>query len=534
MAFTLIRRGHWLPLTLALAVSVVTGAVLVHVDTIERQRRHQEARATLAAQVSAVRAKLEFSLSEPLARAQGIIAHIVTHDGITAEEFHTTGEVLLKDQRGVRNMVVSHGMVIAMSYPLAGNESVIGVDYRSIPVQYEQVRRAIENRAPLLQGPVPLIQGGIGLILRNPVFLRDGRFYGMANIVLDIPAIFADAGLGKADLPFQVAIRGGDGLGAAGAMILGDEAVFAAQPVLTDVVLTQGTWQLAALPKGGWDKADAIPVRVRLMEVLAFVAMTAIAFGAAFHIIGQDRGKEILRRKSEELERSNADLERFAYIASHDLQTPLRNVISYAQLLSRRYGGRLDQDADDFIGFIVEGSARMSQLIQDLLNYARLSNSVEPLAAVDAGQAVQQALSNLTDVIAHGHATIEAANLPMVRANPAQLVSLFQNLIDNAIKYADPARSPVIRIHARQVEPGWWTFAVADNGIGIAAEYFEQIFVVFQRLHTPGDRSGTGIGLAICQRIVQHCGGRIWVESSPGQGATFLFTLMAAETVPLM
>lgn len=530
MAFTLLRRGHWLPLALALTVSVVTAAVLVHVDTIERERRHQEARATLAAQISAVRAKLEFSLSEPLARAQGVIAHIVAHDGISAEQFHTIGEVLLKDQRGVRNMVVSHGLVIAMSYPLAGNESVIGIDYRSIPVQYEQVRKAMDSRAPLLQGPVPLIQGGIGLILRNPVFLHDGRFYGMANIVLDIPAIFAEAGLSKPDLPFQIAIRGGDGLGAAGVMILGDQAVFAAQPVLTDVVLTQGTWQLAAIPKDGWDVADAIPVRVRLMEVLAFVAMTAIAFGAAFHIIGQDQGKEILRRKSLELERSNADLERFAYIASHDLQTPLRNVISYAQLLARRYGGRLDQDADDFIGFIVEGSARMSQLIQDLLNYARLSNSVEPLAVVDAGQALQQALANLAGVVEHSHTTVEAGDLPMVRANPAQLVSLFQNLVDNAIKYADPSRPPHIRITARSDQSGWWTIAVADNGIGIAAEYFEQIFVVFQRLHTPGDRSGTGIGLAICQRIVQHCGGRIWVESSPGQGATFLFTLAAAET----
>jgi two-component system sensor histidine kinase ChiS len=390
------------------------------------------------------------------------------------------------------------------------------------------VKQAIDSKTSLLQGPVPLIQGGSGLILRNPVFLRDGRFYGMANMVLDIPTIFADAGLSNPDLPFQVAIRGRDGLGEAGELILGDEALFAQQPIQADVQLVQGSWRMAAVPKGGWSAVSHGSIRLRLMELLAFLAVSVIAFGAAFHINGQERRKVALRRKSEELERSNSDLERFAYIASHDLQTPLRNVISYAQLLARRYRGRLDEDADDFIGFIVEGSNRMSLLIQDLLNYARLSNSTQSLEKVDAQAALDVALANLTSSLSQSKAVIETAALPKVQANHIQLVSLFQNLIDNAVKYADSSRVPVIRISARQDQPGWWIFAVTDNGIGISPEYFEQIFVVFQRLHTPGDRTGSGIGLAICQRIVHHFGGRIWVESEAGQGATFLFTLPEA------
>ena len=520
-------QKQWLPLAMALLVSLATALALWHVDAIERARRLQDARAALATRLAVVRAKLEFALNEPLARAKGVVAQIVANDGISAEQFATIGDVLLKDQPGVRNMVVSHGLVIAMSYPLAGNEAVIGVDWRDVPVQYEWVRKAIASRSSLLQGPVPLIQGGTGLILRTPVFLRSGVFYGMANIVLDIPAIFAEAGL-SGDLSYQLAIRGRDGLGAAGEMILGSEDVFSQDPVIADVVLTQGSWHMAAVPKGGWQGEVGRAFRLRLMEFLAFFAMTAIAFGAALHIIGQDRAKSVLRQKSTELERSNADLERFAYIASHDLQTPLRNVISYAQLLARRYRGRLDEDADDFIGFIVEGSNRMSRLIQDLLEYARLSNSQQPLERVSAQQAADDALANLSLTIAAQKAVIKIAPLPFVHANLAQLTSLFQNLMDNAIKYGHPERHPEISVSADATEPGWWTFKIHDNGIGIAPEYFDQIFVVFQRLHAPGDRSGTGIGLATCQRIVHHLGGRIWLESEPGQGSTFYFTLAAA------
>lgn len=534
MAFNFLKywrdwRQQWVPLLVALLVSLASAVALWYVDDIEQERQIQDARVALAARLAVLRAKLEFHLNEPLARAKGVVAQIVANDGITAEQFSTIGDILLKDQAGVRNMVVSHGLVIAMSYPLAGNEAVIGVDWRNVPVQYEWVRKAIASRSPLLQGPVPLIQGGAGLILRSPVFLRDGDFYGMANIVLDMGAIFAAAGLSDPHMTFQVAIRGRDGLGANGEMIMGDEALFFADPVLADVHLVQGSWHMAALPKGGWQAVVGQALRLRLMEILAFVTMTAIAFGAAFHIIGQARAEQALRRKSTELERSNADLERFAYIASHDLQTPLRNVGSYAQLLARRYRGRLDEDADDFIGFIVEGSNRMSRLINDLLDYARLSNSQQSLEMVDAQDALSQALGNLTLTISSHGAIIEAAPLPKVRANFIQLTSLFQNLIDNAIKYARAEALPRVVISVDSDNPGWWRFRVSDNGIGIAAEYFDQIFVVFQRLHVPGDRIGTGIGLAICQRIVEHFGGRIWLESVPGQGTTFLFTLPMAE-----
>ncbi len=525
-----------LPLLAAALVTVLAAVTLLMLDYVDGQRRAQEERAAVADRLSTIRAKLEYALSAPLLRARGVVAQIIVHGGITPDEFEAVARILMKDHRNLRNMVVSHGLVIAMSYPVEGNESVLGVDFRSVPVQYESVRKAIAARSSLLQGPVPLIQGGTGLILRTPVFLPaedgsgDERFYGMANMVLDVDATFAAAGLTDADLPIRVAIRGRDGLGADGEMVHGDAAAFDADPVEADVQLVYGTWRMAAVPRDGWNGEPRTPTRV--MAVTAFLAMAGIAFGTAFHVIGQDRAKQQLRRKSHDLEvlvadleRSNADLERFAYVASHDLQTPLRNVTSYAQLLSRRYASRLDADADTFIGFIVEGSLRMSHLIQDLLEYARVSNSPRPTGTVSAAAAADEALANLAAEVAGAGAVVEVGTLPSVRATSSHLVSLFQNMIGNAVKYRADDRPVHVRVSARPDRPGWWVFAVADNGIGIDPEYFEQIFTVFQRLHPPGDRDGTGIGLALCQRIVAQSGGRLWVESEPGKGATFLFTL---------
>ncbi|CAA7625112.1 ATP-binding protein [Magnetospirillum sp. UT-4] len=530
----------WQPFLVAAVVTAMVGGLLFLLDRFDRERQLEAARADVAAQLSTLRARLEYRLNAPLLRARGVVAHIVAHGDISERDFHVVAEVLMKDHTNVRNMIVSRGLVIAMTYPVAGNESVVGVDFRSVPVQYASVLKAIEGRISLLQGPVPLIQGGTGLILRTPVFLSDEgggeRFFGMANVVLDVPRTFSAVGLDDPDLPLEVAIRGRDGLGAAGDMIHGNPAVFSASPVETDVELTQGTWRLAAIPRGGWASRGHFGL-TRVMVVLALPAMAVVAFGTAALLIRQRRAEADLRRNTVELQalnaelrRSNADLERFAYLASHDLQTPLRNVASYAQLLHRRYRGRLDADADDFIGFIVENAQRMAQLVQDLLGYARISNTPHEPQDVPAGAALRAALDNLGAAIAEADAEVVVqGTLPVVRVDDAYLVVLFQNLVGNAIKYRAQGRRPRVDISARADGPGVWLFAVADNGIGIAPEYFEQIFGVFQRLHPPGSFEGTGIGLATCQRIVEACGGRLWVESTPGEGATFLFTLPAAS-----
>jgi light-regulated signal transduction histidine kinase (bacteriophytochrome) len=239
------------------------------------------------------------------------------------------------------------------------------------------------------------------------------------------------------------------------------------------------------------------------------------------------RWEQQLARRTEELLRSNAELEQFAYVASHDLQEPLRIVISYTKLLASRYAGRLDADADEFLAFAADGATRMQHLIQDLLSYSHVTTEGGELQPIDSRAACGQAIGNLRTAIMESGAEVTHGWLPTVRADPTRLIQLFQNLIGNAIKYRD-GRIPQIQITATPVEDRW-IFSVHDNGIGIERRYFERIFQMFQRLHTRKEYEGTGIGLAICRKIVERHGGKIWVESEPGAGSTFFFTMQREE-----
>ncbi len=233
--------------------------------------------------------------------------------------------------------------------------------------------------------------------------------------------------------------------------------------------------------------------------------------------------QEALTKQAQELARSNNDLQQFAYVTSHDLQEPLRMISSYAQLLAKRYKGKLDKDADEFIGFMVEGVDRMSSLIRDLLTYSRvLTLETAPFAPADLNAVLQWALMNLKLVVENNDAVVTSDSLPVVDCIQMQMVQLFQNLIENAVKYRSQV-PPRIHISMQEREREW-IFSVQDNGIGIDPKYHERIFGVFKRLHAK-EVPGTGIGLALCKKIVENHGGRIWVESELGKGATFRFTL---------
>jgi PAS domain S-box-containing protein len=231
-----------------------------------------------------------------------------------------------------------------------------------------------------------------------------------------------------------------------------------------------------------------------------------------------------LLQKVEELKRSNEELRQFAYIASHDLQAPLRMVASYTQLLSSRYKGKLDSDADEFIDFAVDGANRMQLLIQDLLAYSGVETKGRDLLDTSSEKALRRALINLSDAIEECGALVTHDPLPTVQADEMQLVQLFQNLVNNGIKYQNRG-VPRVHISAVKNDRQKWIFSVRDNGMGIDSQYFEKIFGVFQRLHKPEEFAGTGIGLAICKKIVERHGGSISVESQPGLGSTFSFAL---------
>ncbi len=240
-------------------------------------------------------------------------------------------------------------------------------------------------------------------------------------------------------------------------------------------------------------------------------------------ISSRQRAESALLKSNQELARSNAELEQFAYVASHDLQAPLATIASYAQLLEKRYKDQLDSQAIKFIGNIVHGCTRMQSLIDDLLEYSRVGRSQKPFRLTDCNHAIKQTVANLQGAIRDTEAVVTYSDLPTVIGDTSQLVQLFQNLIGNAIKYRRDA-PPAVHITACKQEENW-LFSISDNGIGIAPQHQERIFQIFQRLHTQREYSGTGIGLAICQKIVERHGGCIWVKSEPGQGSTFYFTL---------
>ncbi|HYT10152.1 MAG TPA: ATP-binding protein, partial [Mycobacteriales bacterium] len=234
-----------------------------------------------------------------------------------------------------------------------------------------------------------------------------------------------------------------------------------------------------------------------------------------------------LEARTEDLQRSNSELEQFAYVASHDLQEPLRKVASFSQLLQRRYAGQLDERADQYIAFAVDGAKRMQILINDLLAFSRVGRMVREHVEVEAGELVAQAVANLSLAVEEAGAEVTVDELPRVSGDVSLLTAVFQNLIGNAIKFRG-AGPPRVRVGVRDAGAEW-EFSVADNGIGIEPEYAERIFVIFQRLHPKEAYPGTGIGLALCRKIVDYHGGRIWLDAEASPGTTFRFTLPKPE-----
>lgn len=264
-----------------------------------------------------------------------------------------------------------------------------------------------------------------------------------------------------------------------------------------------------------------VPVEIGLNPLMSEGEPFVLA--SVVDITERKRSEELLQEKMLELQRSNEDLQQFAYVCSHDLQEPLRVISNYTQLLAKRYSGTLDQDADDFIEFTVDATKRMQELINDLLLYSRVETRGREFIETDCELIVDMALANLRIAVEESGATVECDSLPKVAADTSQMVQLFQNLLSNAIKFrAD--RPLQIRITAKEHGP-WWELSVSDNGQGFDMKYADRVFIIFQRLHTKEMYPGSGIGLAVCKKIVERHGGKISVESQPNVGTSFHFTL---------
>ena len=295
-------------------------------------------------------------------------------------------------------------------------------------------------------------------------------------------------------------------------------------PVIFMTALTDTTDKLAGFAAGA---VDYVTKPLNGAEVFARIESHLALYALRRQLAEQNAQlqQEIAVRTEIQaaLQRSNTEFEQLAYVASHDMQEPLRKIASYLQLLAQRYQGQLDADADEFIGYAVDGAKRMQALINDLLAFSRLGTKAKPFALTDCNLIVKTALADLQFAIEECSAHIQVDNLPLVMGDATQLSQLFRNLLSNAIKF-HREEPPIIRV-AAESSGAFFRFAVSDNGIGIADEYFDRIFVIFQRLHGRSQYAGTGIGLAICKKIVERHGGQIEVQSVLGQGSTFAFTL---------
>jgi signal transduction histidine kinase len=299
-----------------------------------------------------------------------------------------------------------------------------------------------------------------------------------------------------------------------------------------------------------WLKTREVDAQRGQLTFLAGIILTLIAFYLVYRAVHQEtserkQAEASFKQLNEQLEarvqertaelneantnlvHSNRELEQFAYVASHDLQEPLRAVNSYAQLIVRKYQGNLDAKADKYLGYIMEGATRMQQLIDDLLSFSRVGTRSKVLEPIDCDRVLSQVLDNLQVAIAESNAVVTHEPLPTVLGDEIQLIQLLQNLINNAIKFR---REEPPRVHVSAVNrDNEWIFSVRDNGIGMEADYFERIFIIFQRLHSRSEYPGTGIGLAVCKKIVERHAGRIWVESTLGVGTTFYFTIPVTD-----
>ncbi len=281
-----------------------------------------------------------------------------------------------------------------------------------------------------------------------------------------------------------------------------------------------GTLEFEAIGINGkrlWLSTQAVPLYDNAGNVTALLGIT-------FDITERKQAEKERDRLLADLARSNKELEQFAYVASHDLQEPLRMIASYVQLLEKKYKGKLDEKADKYIHFTVDGANRMQKFIEGLLAYSRITRRGAAFVPVDMNAAFDVAVANLAAAIRESRARVTKEDLPPVSGDETQLTQLFQNLIGNATKFKMPDTSPLVHVSAKK-ESETYVFSVRDNGIGIDSAHADRIFLIFQRLHTQAEYPGTGIGLALCKKIVERHRGRIWVESAPGKGSTFFFTI---------
>ncbi|HEY9729111.1 MAG TPA: ATP-binding protein [Chroococcales cyanobacterium] len=562
---------YWLP-CLAASSAVVTVLAIVYILNASEQKRFQQQNRTyVLSQLSATRAKLEGTLNQKLFVTQGLVAYIsAINPNLNQKEFESLARVILAQQPTIKGIGLYKDNVITHIYPLKGSEKAIGFNPMKIPAERQAFQKAIDTRSTVVAGPVAAVDTGKpAFISRTPIFLtppnappQSGAYWGMAAIGFDQNPLLQEVGLLNPSAQLQYAIRGKDALGAKGDVFFGDATIFTRSPVVLDVRLPYGSWQLAAIPAGGWPRYA--PNTAWLWTGGGLLAL--LTGGLIFILVSAptrlqqavERATEALRNSEEALKQANADLQRlnelkdeFLANTSHELRTPLNGMIGIAESMINGATGALSQLQQKNLLLIVQSGHRLANLVNDILDFSKLRHKTMELQlnAVGMREIVEVVLTLSQPLTRNKELQLINAippDLPPAQADENRLQQILYNLVGNAIKFSDRgiveiSAALVSHPSSRATENEQLTIdkkqlaiTVSDTGIGIPEDKLERIFEPFEQGDgsTARDYGGTGLGLAVTKQLVELQGGTIRVESEVAQGSRFTFTLPVAQEPP--
>jgi signal transduction histidine kinase len=477
-----------------------------------------------------IRDNLESSLTNSVI-ATSMIAYLVEND-IINDNFDSLGRDMLAQYRHIDAIQLVEGTVIVNTYPLEGNESTIGFDLSTNRSHTLESLKSVARNQLYFEGPFNLRQGGTGIVGRRPIY-KDENLWGFAAVVIRSETIIEAAGVDTSGSDdkylYQITKTNADS---------SRTNLFAHEESIES-----GVYHSSFVPIGDWNvivkaRYPLHVLRTTPLFIMGLLLSLAMGLMAWFMANEPSKLERMVHEKTESLEiamlelekqRSkllitNAELKQFAYVASHDLQEPLRMISSFLSKLDQNYSGQLDDKAKKYIHFAVDGANRMRSLIIDLLEYSHVGEAESKLENIDLNDLLKDVQQMNRDMITAKSATITTENLPLLLGYRVPLIQLFTNLLQNALKYSKEGVAPHIEIKAKEMKTHF-EIAFSDNGIGIDSDYFDKIFIIFQRLHSSSEYGGTGIGLAIVKKVVDMHGGTIKVESSVGVGTTFVFTI---------
>ncbi len=479
-----------------------------------------------------VKNQLTSSLNNSVTATQ-MVAFLVEKD-LIGDDFDTVSKELLRRNNFIDAIQLVEKNTIIKTYPLKGNEPAIGFEVMNDSTHRKEALKALARNQLYFEGPFHLRQGGIGIVGRLPIY-KENTYWGFSAVIIRMNTLFKameiDSSGRNATYSYQLTKEMPAGIT--------KEAPFFDNPDN----LSEGVYTSTFVPIGDWNLHVKLKHPVHKKITLTFsICGILLSLMISLFIwqlsIQPEKLKRLVHRKTKDLEEvnvslkkhtdelmiSNRELEQFAYVSSHDLQEPLRMVSSFLSRLEGKYGNQLDDQARQYIGFAVDGAERMRVLINDLLAYSSYGRHNDFKEEIELNALIEEVKLLQNQRIVDTQAIITTDHLPTVKSAKSPLRQVFQNLISNALKYRKPNESPVIHIAVQEHETEW-QFSISDNGIGISKDYFDQIFIIFKRLHGQNEYSGTGIGLALVKKIIDDFGGRIWVESTVGKGSIFHFTV---------